>query len=375
MKKIIYLLKVIVLTSVFVSCSNNYQVENNNGVRKIFQNIEAKLNEKKSRKLKIIKKKVFNKKMFRYFTIDCNNDNILFLSKNGNNYSLFQYTNDFRLKKTKMIDEGKGPGDLQKVRGMENINKKTYIVDNLAIKVFDQNFKFLESIPWKDKFKLYRDKTCISVLDNNYFIAPTIPFVVSNINKYGSIENTVISKISKNNRIKMYGWNACHMCNDSKYVYITFREGKGRYEIRKYNKKLDPVWITNIKGKYTDKIYFEQVKTHNSVQPKGAANTNSIVVDDRYIYVLRGTGGYISWNKGKMEYTRIKELNNGFIDVFKKKDARFIKRVDVEFLNTMDRVHMEKKNGKFYFFVHKIKKDKDGKFDIKDVLYVVKLQY
>jgi hypothetical protein len=373
MKKNMYLLKVIVLIGVFVSCSNNYQVENKNGVKKIFQNIEGQLKKHKSKKIKIIKKKVFNKKVFRYFTIDCNNDNILFLSNNGNSYSLVRYTSDFRLKKTKSIGKGKGPSELQKARGMGNINEKTYIVDNLAIKIFDQNFKFLESIPWKNKFKLYRDKTCISLLDKNYFIAPTIPFVVSKINKNGGIKSTVLSKISKDNRIKMYGWNACHMCNDSKYIYITFREGEDRYEIRKYNKKLETVWITNIKGKYTDKLYFEQVKTHNSVQPRGTANTNSIVVDEKYIYVLRGTGGYISWNKGKMEYTRIKELDNGFIDVFRKNDARFIKRVDVEFLNTMDRVQMEKKNGKFYFFVHKIKKDKDDRFDVKNVLYIGKL--
>lgn len=265
---------------------------------------------------------------------------------------------ELELIKEKMLVYGKGPGEWNKIIGVVAADSMFGFLELLksTIELFDSELRYKDSIPLQEGARLYFAPSSIMKTDDIFLLCPTVPNQIIRIDEKGKIQSKTeqdFMPADKNEFLKYFSLNAGYMkADDDGYVYVAFSGKENTYELRKFDSSLSLVWVNAITDEYKDVLSTKTVQLRNgSVQPSRAASSRGIDTDDRYIYVLRGVGGYTTYNEeDKPVITVIPGLQHGFIDVFEKSNGKHAFRIQAPFLKTNALYSMKIFNGKFYFF-------------------------
>jgi len=267
---------------------------------------------------------------------------------------------DLSLKQEKILKYGKGPGEWNRIAGIYydtgefgflEMNKRT-------IELFNNDLIYKDTILIKDSMRLYFNPSSVNKTGNEYIVSPTVPHYLVKMNEDGTFtakDKTELDENDKETFMKLFGWNASVARTDADgniYLVLTGREN--RYELRKYANELKTVWTNVIQDEYLDVLSPKIVRLKDgSVKPSRAGVANSIDVDETYVYILRGVGGYIQWDENnKQVISTIPGLKNGFIDVINKNTGKYEYRIDAPFLMTDVKYTMRKFGDRFYFFAY-----------------------
>ncbi len=260
--------------------------------------------------------------------------------------------------KEKMLVYGKGPGEWNKIIAIFSTDSMFGFLElqKSTIELFDADLRYKDSISLREGARLYFAPSSIVKHGDTFMICPAVPNQIVRIDAKGMIQEKTAQDFKpadKNEFLKYFGLNAGYMkADDDGYVYVAFSGKENTYELRKFDSSLTLVWVNTITDEYKDVLSTKTVQLRNgSVQPSRAAASRGIDTDDRYIYVLRGVGGYTTYNEeDKPVITTIPGLQHGFIDVFEKTNGKHAFRIQAPFLKTNALYGMKVFNGKFFFF-------------------------
>lgn len=290
--------------------------------------------------------------------IDKKNGIITNLVYRNDEFFVQMRNSELELIKEKMLVYGKGPGEWQKIIGVFAADAMFGFLElqKSMIELFDAELRYKDSVPLQEGARLYFAPSSIVKTADTFLLCPTVPDQIIRIDDKGKIQAKTeqdFTPADKKEFLKYFSLNAGYMkADDDGYVYVVFSGKETTYEIRKYDSSLALVWVNNIIDEYKDVLSTKTVQLRNgSVQPSRAAASRGIDTDERYIYVLRGVGGYTVYNEeDKPVITPIPGLEHGFIDVFEKSNGKHAYRIQVPFLKTNALYSMKVYQGNFYFF-------------------------
>lgn len=293
-----------------------------------------------------------------YFASDEQKGTVVYSTWTNTGIDLHLLNSDGEIVKELPLAAGKGPGEFSfPIGGVCLHNGDLYILDlqQKKLEIFNDELKHKDTVNINETMRLYRNPTGIFVTDNAMMITPTVPYVAVKINMEGNLGGRIQSELDESKRdelIKMFGHHASVSAMDrDNNLYLVYTDRAKDYKIEKYDSDLNLVWTNNIIDEYLDILSVKRIKTSTgSVQPSRAGMANSVAVDENNIYVLRGVGGYRTWDGDTPRRDVIPGLKNGFIDVFDKESGRYMHRIQAPFLKTDGRYGMVLLNKSFTFF-------------------------
>ncbi|HMA68264.1 MAG TPA: hypothetical protein VKN74_00195 [Candidatus Mcinerneyibacterium sp.] len=346
---------------VLLGCSTKtYETEMKDGVQYINNNIDNKNIEKKS--FKIIKNIKFKDRSIHYYLHDAGEDKLAFVNYYKNKRYISIYDSKLNLINHFKIKKGSGPGELYSwLPGMNIDDKYIYFLDNgkNSAEIFDFKMNYIDSILFNSSdFRLSYGGTRIYKHDNNYIIGCVSSrsknlFSVK-INNEGKLKN-YIKGLKKSKDMPFNLKNLSVITADKKGSIFSVMIGlNNKYQMRKYNKDMELVWINNINDGYQNTLSPEiHFFPNNTFELDGGRACSNLIVDKSKIYILRGVGGLNRWewkdNSKKRKKTKIPEINNGFVDVIDKNSGKFLYRIEGNFLSTLNDYYVYKIKNHFYF--------------------------
>ena len=242
---------------------------------------------------------------------------IYFLNKNGDAFSLNFLNMETDKIKSITIDSGKGPGELFMPMSMAYQDGKFYIYDMYLKRIsifnrdgsFEDLINFKEEIGWPHSFDVFKDKFVFDGSLHNKIVL---------LNREGKIEKKIpykeIQMMPKEGNDFRGGVIKC----DENFIYLGYY--KSPFRIEKYNENLEKV-DTISKNVNVKKI--NNLKWNMSMgfpAPVGTFIVSNIFVHDNLIYT-NSVSGYDIIIKGKEK--KYEPLYYDFyLNVFDKKDNK-----------------------------------------------------
>jgi hypothetical protein len=252
------------------------------------------------------------------------------------------FDKEMNLVNEKPLITGKGPGEVQWPASLSVGNGKIYILDfqKNGMECFNDQCEYEDSVLFSDlSFSVAYGGVSVDAVDGAFYIGPVrMPLVVKL-----SPEGNLLRRIESDARDGQEAMTKNLLIKDSDKrgnIYFVFNGRKDRYEIRKYDKDLNLVWINRIEDGWTGILSSAPVVFPNRrFQMQGARTTEGVCAVNGKVYVLRGTGGYAEYEWDgeviKGERKPIPELKNGFVDVFDAEKGIFLERRRYPFLDTI----------------------------------------
>jgi len=372
----------IALCCVIAGCSKDFSVKEIDGVKHISNTITVK----ESTELQITSSlDLPDTDLIFRGAVDNDSGKVFIVSRDKvtRKRSLTLYSEKMESQSVMEIKKGKGPGEFGDWVPFYGFHHgDIYILDGTkrTFEVFGMDLKLKDTILLNGDFNLYRGTSFAAFLPDGYIFSPTVPYYAVRTNSLGEFQNGVMTDLKVTNeeeRMKMYGYNANIMRQDNSHIYITFIEGEDRYIINSYDLTLKPVWQMKINDPLNVYLCAKQIKVANgSVQPVGTYTVVDMVVDEKYIYVLRGCGGFVTYSMKDDKYTSnpIPEIKNPYLDVLEKTTGRYVKRIQIPFISSSREVRIQKKGEKFYLFVLAEYDDKNVLLKDSNKVYICKEQ-
>jgi len=345
---------------IIISCSKkSFEKEVKNGKIYLMNNIENNI---KTKKFKVIKKLKLKKRMIHYYLHDTGNNKLAFVNYYKNNRYLSIYDSELNLINHYQIQKGKGPGELHRWLPGMNINDKyLYFLDNRknSVEIFDFKMNYIDSILFNSSdFRLNYGDTHIYKNNGNYIVgcvaSKTKNLFSVKVNDKGKMIN-YIKGFKKQKDLPFNLKNLSIISMDTEgFIYAAMIGLNNKYQIRKYNKNMELVWINNIDDGY-QKILSPEVHffPNNTFELDGGRACSNLIIRNSKIYVLRGVGGLNKWswenNSKKRSKIKISGINNGFVDVFNKDSGKFMYRIIGDFLSTLNDYKLYKIKDYYYF--------------------------
>lgn len=367
------------VVSVF-GCSKNFSSHEKNGVTYVKNTIAVK----EEAKLSVVTSKTIGDSEYVYMgSVNTLTGDILLVTahEKTRKETLRIYDADLNEKGVMSKKEGKGPGEFSNWTPYFGFAKNSVVVlDGMkrTLEVFDTQLKHQDSILLQGEFQLYRGPSHVAYTPDGYVFSPTVPYYAVRTDKDGKIINGIPTDLkteTQEERVKLYGFNANIMRQDDKHLFLAFQEGEDRYEIRGYDFTLAPVMVIKNDDPNNAVLSAKQIKiADGSVQPVGSLTVADFCVTDKYIYVVRASGGHISYvqSEKKRVWGKVPGIDHPYIDVFEKTSGRFIKRIEIPFLDTRIQVQVFSRNTSFVVIAGAAFDEDDKLIEGSNTVYICK---
>ena len=253
------------------------------------------------------------------------------------------FDKEMKLLMDKPLTTGKGPGEVQWPACISIGNGGIYILDfqKNGMECFDYKCEYTDSILFSDlSFSVAFGGVSVDVAgDGTFYIGPVRMPLAVKLSPEGNLLGKVKSD-AKDGREAMIKNLLIKDIDTEGNLYFVFNGRKDLYEIRKYDKGLNPVWINRIEDGWTETLSSAPVVFPNGrFQMQGSKATEGVCAVNGKVYVLRGTGGYAKyeWDGESIQEERkpIPGLKKGFVDVFDAEKGTFLERRSYPFLDTV----------------------------------------
>ncbi len=337
-------------------CSKNYTSNERNGV--IY--VQNTINAKNVTKLSVVTSRTLADSEYLYMgAVNALTGDVLLGTAHAKTRkeSLRMYDAGLNEQVVMIKKEGKGPGEFSSwIPYFGFVDNSVVVLDGMkrTLEVFDTQLKHQDSVLLQGEFQLYRGPSHVAYAPDGYVFAPTVPYYAVRTDKEGKIINGIPTDLkteTQEERVKLYGYNANVMRQDTTRLYLAFQEGEDRYELRVYDFSLVPLMEIKNNDPLNSVLCAKQIKiADGSVQPVGALTVSDFCVTEKYIYVVRASGGYISYTQSykKRTWGKVPGVEHPYIDVFDKTSGQYVKRIEMPFLDTRIQVQLFTRNTTFY---------------------------
>jgi len=277
------------------------------------------------------------------------------------------FDKEMRVFREKPLISGKGPGEVQWPACLSIGDGRVYILDfqKNGMECFDRECEYEDSILFSDlSFSVAFGGVSVDFADGTFFIGPVrMPLVV----KLGP-DGRLLAKIESDAKDGQEAMAKNLLIKDTDTegnLYFVFNGRKGLYEIKKYDKDLNPVWVNRIEDGWTEILSSSPVVFPNRrFQMQGARTTEGVCAVDGKVYVLRGTGGVAEyeWDGESIKGRRnpVPGLGSGFVDIFDGETGFFLERRYYPFLDTILSFSLLAMKDGLYFYAP-YQTDKEGR--------------